>query len=168
MESWIPFFVAVTAIAVVVQVVILAALAISLRKTSERLGRIAEDVHQKLDPVLVRLKALADDTQPRLTAIVANVAEMTELARGQAYKMDRVLGEAVDRLRAQVVRADQIVTGAMTAVEGAGVQFKRTLWGPVTQAAAVIQGIRAGLDLFRERKRPPEGSRASAEDELFI
>jgi uncharacterized protein YoxC len=170
MDKWLPFFVAVTALAVVVQVIILAALLLSVRRAIEKLSRTVDDLHQRLDPILLKLRILTDDAQPRITAMIANIAEITEVARGQARKVDRVFTEAVDRLRLQVIRADQILTGALESIEEAGSQVKRTLWEPMQRATAVIRGIKAGLDFMRDaragsaRERP----RTASDDELFI
>ena len=169
MESWMPFFVAVTALAVVLQMLILAGMYLSIRKSTERMTQIAEDMHQKMGPILTRLQVLMEDTQPRLTAIMANAAEISEIARGQAQKVDRVFSEAIDRLRLQVIRADQILTGTLEAIEDAGSQFRKTVWEPVQQVTAVLKGIKSGLEFFRGQKRNTgERPRGRDEEELFI
>lgn len=169
--DWLPFFVAVTAVAVVLQLAILAALYFSVRRTSAQLTGTVEDLRRQITPILARVQPLTDDLQPRLSTIVANAAEVTELARGQAYKVDRVFTEAVDRLRLQVVRADQLLTGFLETVEETGTAVKRGVWAPVQQATAVIRGVKAGLDFFRNAQRsdhPHERARAQSEEELFI
>ncbi len=168
MNSWLPLFIAVTALAVVLQVVILWAMYFSIRQTGERLTRMGEDLQRRLEPILSRLQYLIEDTQPRISAIAANAAEISELARGQAQKVDRVFTEAVDRLRSQIVRADQILTGALETVEDSGSHLKRAVWAPVQQATAVLRGIKAGLDLFRGQKRAPQPGRSQSDEELFI
>jgi hypothetical protein len=83
--------------------------------------------------------------------------------------MDRVITDATDRLRGQLNHADRILTGALEAVEDAGSQFRRTVWGPIQKASALLQGIKVGLDLLRsrrERRRPDEP--LEQEEELFI
>lgn len=169
MESWMPFFVGVTAAAVVLQMLILAMMYLSIRKSTERMTRIAEDLQQKMGPILTRLQVLMEDTQPRLTAIVSNAAEISEIARSQAHKVDRVFSEAVDRLRLQVIRADQILTGTLESIEEAGAQFRKSVWEPVQQVTALLKGIKTGLEFFRGQKHgPAERSRTRDEEELFI
>lgn len=168
MDPWMKFFIVAMAAAVFIQVGILFALYTSVRKTSEKVTRIAEDFQRKSDPILSRVQIMVDDVQPRLSVIVANAAEVTELARGQAHKADRVLTEAVDRLRLQVIRADQILTGALETVEETGVEFRRTIWAPVQRMTAMVRGIQAGLEFFRDRQRGSAPRRSSSEEELFI
>lgn len=175
MDSALPYFVAITTLAVVLQMVILGALYFSIRKSTEKMTRTVDDMHRQVTPILSRLQILLDDVQPRLSSMVANANEVTEIARGQAYKVDRVFTEAVDRLRIQVVRADQMLTGFLESIEETGLEMKRTVWEPVRQASAVIRGVKAGLEFFRTggggssaRRESGERPRAGTEDELFI
>ena len=167
MQDWLPFFVAVTALAVVLQMAILAAMYFQIRRMSERMTRILGDFQSRMNPILTRLQMLLEDTQPRLSGMVADVSEIVHLARGQAQKVDRVFTEAVDRLRVQLIHADQILSGTMESVEVAGSKIRRTVLGPVQQASALIKGIQAGLEFFRARGRGREGA-ADQDEGLFI
>ncbi|HLE37678.1 MAG TPA: hypothetical protein VI699_11110 [Candidatus Acidoferrales bacterium] len=167
MQDWLPFFVAVTALAVVLQMAILAAMYFQIRRMSEQMTRILGDFQSRMNPILTRLQMLLEDTQPRLSGMVADVSEIVHLARGQAQKVDRVFTEAVDRLRVQLIHADQILSGTIEAVEVAGSKIRRTVLGPVQQASALIKGIQAGLEFFRARGRGREGA-ADQDEGLFI
>ena len=49
--------------------------------------------------------------------------------------------------------------------------MRRSFWGPVQKASALVQGIKIGLDVLRSRRAaPPRATDASVEqeDELFI
>lgn len=168
MESWLPFFVIVTALAVVLQMVILLAMYLQFRRTSERMTQIATDLQARLTPILSRLQVFVDDTQPRITAMVADAAEIVHVARGQAQKVDRIFSEAADRLRNQLIHVDQILSGTLETIEDAGSRIRRTVWGPVQQASALIKGIQAGLEFFRARRRPAERSVEQPDEGLFI
>lgn len=165
-----PFWVAITALAVLIQAGVMVALFLSIKKTNEKVTRIAEDMQQKVEPVLSRLKYTLDEVQPRLSTIVANAAEITEVAKRQTYKFDRVFSEAIDRLREQVIRADQILTGALEGLEEAGTEFRRTVWEPVQKATAIIRGIQTGIDFLRSQRKPPvdRPPQSASEEELFI
>jgi uncharacterized protein YoxC len=165
------FFSIVAAIALVVQVAILIGLFVELKRTTESINRVVNDLHSRLGPILTRTQILLDDTQPKITALVDDASHVVYLARAQAQKMDKVFTEASDRLRGQLVRADRILTGTLEAVEDAGTQVRRSFLGPVQKASAVVHGIKVGLDFLRSRRG---GSRESThegveqEDELFI
>ncbi len=168
MANWLPFFVVVTALAVVVQMFILLFIYLQFKQMTEQMTRIATELQTKIDPILTRLNRLLEDSQGRMTSIVGDAAEILHLARGQAQKIDRVFNEAVDRLRLQIIRADQILTGALESVEEAGAEFRRTVWGPVQKASAFIKGVKTGLDFFRSQRRSPERAREHSDEGLFI
>ena len=167
METWDKIFVLVAMLVLIYQSVMLALLYKQLNDTSRKMTRIATDLHEKTDPVLTRTRMLLDDLHPRLSAIAADAQEITLVARTQAHKVDRVFSEAVDRLRLQIIRADQLLTGALEHIEDAGTQVRKTVLGPVQQAAAIIQGVKAGIEVFRGGKRSPERPREQ-DEELFI
>jgi len=171
MDSWLPFWVAVTSLAVLIQTGVMVGLFLAVKKSSDKMTKIAEDMQRKMEPILSRLQYTLDETQPRLSTIVANAAEITEVAKRQTYKFDRVLSEAIDRMRDQVVRADQILTGALEGLEEAGSEFRRTVWEPVQKATALVRGLQTGIEFLRTIRRPQPPSdrpRGSGEEELFI
>jgi hypothetical protein len=169
--NWIVFSSVVTALALVVQIVILTMLFFELRKTTEKVNRLTDDLQTRVGPILTRVQILLDDTQPKISAMVSDASHMVYLARGQAQKMDRVVTDAADRLRGQLLHADRILTGALEAVEEAGTQFRSTVWRPMQKASALVQGIKVGIDLLRSRKKNNSRSddpREQQEEELFI
>jgi uncharacterized protein YoxC len=170
MQTSIVIFSIVAAVALVVQVAILIGLFLQVKRTTESVNRMVEDLHTRVGPILTRTQILLDDTQPKITALVDDASHVVYLARAQAQKMDKVFTEASDRLRGQLVRADRILTGTLEAVEDAGTQVRRSFLGPVQKASAVVQGIKVGLDFLRSRRSHKESyeERLEQEDELFI
>jgi hypothetical protein len=174
MESWMPFFVVVTALAVVLQAIMLIALFVQMRRTAARVEQTVTDLNSKITPVISGIQILVEDITPRISGIVADASEITRLARSEAQKMDRVLSEALERLRMQLIHVDHILTGAMEAVEEAGAHLRQTVWGPVVKATAMIRGVQAGIDFFRTARRrrgPIDHVEASAEQQdegMFI
>jgi hypothetical protein len=165
------FFSIVAAIALVVQVAILIGLFVQLRRTTESINRMVSDLHTRMGPILTRTQILLDDTQPKISALVDDASHVVYLARTQAQKMDKVFTEATDRLRGQLVRADRILSGALEAVEEAGVNVRRSFLGPMQKVSALVHGIKIGLDVLRSRRSSePEsaGEVMEQEDELFI
>jgi hypothetical protein len=171
MESWMPYFVVVTAVAVVLQAIVLVALFLQLRRTAARVEETITDINERLTPVLSRIQLLVEDVSPRISGIIADASELTRLARGQAQKVDRVLTETIERLRLQLVHVDQILTGAMEAFEEAGSRLRETVWGPVVKATAIIRGIQTGLEFFRDarhRRQSVEQPSEQQDEGMFI
>jgi uncharacterized protein YlxW (UPF0749 family) len=170
MESWMPFFVMVVALAVVLQTVILAAMFFAFKRTAQRVEQTMDDVRNRALPVLAGVQVMVEEVRPQLASVVSNAAEVTSLARSQAQKMDRVMSEALERVRMQLAHVDQILTGTLETVEDAGTKFKRSVWAPVQSVAAIVRGIQTGLEFYRGRRRPFDGAgdREHQDEDLFI
>jgi len=166
-----PFFVIVTAVAIVLQAIILVALFLQLRRTAARVEQTVADLNTRMTPIISRLQILVDDVSPRISGLVADASELTRLARGQAQKVDRILTETMERLRLQLIHVDQILTGAMEAVEEAGSRMRDTVWGPVVKASAMIRGIQSGLEFLRTargRRQSVEQPSEQQDEGMFI
>ena len=168
MDNWIKLFIVVALAVLVYQTVILALLYRQLSETTRKMTHIATDLHEKSDPILTRIRMMLDDLHPRVSAVAADAQEISMVARSQAHKVDRMMSEALDLLRLQIIRVDQLLTGAMTSMEEAGHEVRKTVLGPVQQAAAIIQGVKAGFEIFRGGRRSPERARERQDEELFI
>jgi hypothetical protein len=157
MGNWIPVFVVVTALAVVLQAIVLIALFLTLRRTAEQVERTVSDLDTKLTPLITRVQILVEDVSPRITGIVADASDITRMARGEAQKVDRILNEALERLRMQLIHVDHILTGAMEAVEEAGSRLRQSVWGPVMRATAIVRGVQAGVEFIRSARQQKRG-----------
>lgn len=168
MSGWVQAFIVIAAVAIVIQMGILLGMFISMRASIENLTRIANDLKARVDPILTRTNRILEDSEDRIASIMGDAAEITRLARGQAQKVDRVFTDAVERLRIQVIRADHILTGALEVVEDAGSKVRKTLWGPINQASALLKGLKVGLDFIRGQKRKTGSETPIEDEELFI
>ena len=172
MQVTMEHFIVVAALTLIVQAGILVLLFFQLRKTTESVNKMLSDLHSRLGPILTRTQIMLDETQPRIAALVEDASQIVYLTRTQAQKFDKIATEASDRLRGQLVHIDRILTGTLEAVEDAGASVRRSFWGPVQKASALVQGIKIGLDVLRSRRSSPASSpretTVEQEDELFI
>jgi hypothetical protein len=169
MSGWVEAFIVIAAVAIVIQMVILLALLLQVQTSLKRFTVIAESLQDKVDPILTRVNRIVDDSEGRIASIMGDAAELTQLARMQAQKVDRVFTDTIERLRIQVVRLDHILTGALEVIEETGSTFRAKVWQPVNQVSAVLKGFKAGLDFFRgQQPRRPEPDPTTQDEELFI
>ncbi len=170
MESWLPFFVVVASVSIILQTVLLAAMFFQFRRQGRRVEQIAEEFRARVTPILGRVQVLVEDAQPKISSMLSDATEITRVARTQVQRVDRVMVEAVDRLRLQLVHADQILTGTLETIEDTGAKLQKTLWGPVQSASALVRGIQVGLEFFRgsRMRRPPENPAEQPDESLFI
>jgi hypothetical protein len=169
MENWVAFFIVVASIAILMQALILAGMFLAMKKTSDHMIRVSSEINTKLLPVLEKTNFLLEDSRQRFSSVVADTAEIVHIARNQANRFDRVVGEGMELLRGQIIRADQVITGVLESLEEAHTQVRKTVTGPVSQVMAVLRGLKAGLDIFTNAKTSKgERSRSASEEELFI
>ena len=172
MQVTMELFIVVAALTLIIQAGVLVLLFVQLRKTTESVNKMVGDLHSRLGPILTRTQIMLDETQPKISALVEDASQIVYLTRSQAQKFDKIATEATDRLRGQLVHIDRILTGVLEAVEDAGSQFRRSFWGPLAKASALVQGIKVGLDVLRSRRSSPASSTRETvveqEDELFI
>ena len=111
MSGWLEAFIVIAAVAIVIQMAILLAMFLQVRVAIEQFTRIAADLQNRIDPILLRTNRILEDSEDRIASIMGDAAEITRVARGSAQKIDRVFTDAVERLRVQIIRADHILTG---------------------------------------------------------
>ena len=73
MENLTPLFIALTGAAVVLQAGLLAAMYLSMRKSSIRLEALANEVKTKALPTLETAQAMLTELRPKLTVIADNL-----------------------------------------------------------------------------------------------
>jgi hypothetical protein len=168
MSGWLQAFIVIAAVAIVIQMAILLAMFFQVRTAIEQFTRIATDLQNRIDPILLRTSRILEDSEDRIASIMGDAAEITRVARGSAQKIDRVFTDAAERLRVQIIRADHILTGTLEVVEESGAKFRRTLWTPIQQASAILKGMKVAIDMLRGQNRRPEPDSATADEELFI
>jgi hypothetical protein len=169
MASWVmPLFVIVAAVSLFIQMLIFAAMFMTIRRLGKRMEDVVDDLQRRVNPVLSRLQMLVEEAQPRISNMISDAAEITHVARNQVQRVDRVLTEGVDRLRMQLVHADQILTGALETVEETGARIRSSVWRPVQSVTALLRGIQTGLEFYRGRRRHAEGVTEQQDEELFI
>jgi methyl-accepting chemotaxis protein len=173
MENSIPIFIALTGAAVVLQAGILAALYLSVRKSSARMEELATEVKTKALPALETAQAILTELRPKLTVIADNLTETTHSVRSQVERMDATVNDVVDRARLQIIRGDELLSRTLDRVEETSDMVHNTVVSPVRQFAGLIQGVTAGIEfLLGNRGRRNGGSREARrpvpQDEMFI
>lgn len=166
--DYLPIFIAVTAAAVVLQALILAAMYLALRKVSARVESLAGEVSSKVLPTAAMAQAMMTELRPKIEAAVSNISETTSLARGQLERMDATLNDIIDRTRLQIIRADELVGRTLDRVEETTEMVHKTVISPVRQLSGIMHGVTAGLGAFLGNRRRPRQNVTVPQDEMFI
>jgi hypothetical protein len=161
-------FIAVTAAAVLLQMLILAGMFFAMRKTSAKVESLADEVKTKVLPTAELAHSMLSDLRPKIETLVDNVSVTTTALRTQMERVDATLTDIVDRTRLQVIRADEFVTGTMDKLEETREAVQRTVVSPVRQISGLMHGLSVGVEAFFSRRRGRNSGSNVQQDEMFI
>lgn len=168
MDAYLKLFIVVASVAIVMQASILIATYLRLAKLDRETEELRRQLREHVGPILRNLSDVTLTVRDNSRLIFDDVTAVTQDARRQMEKFDRLTDEMADRLRMQIIRLDELMTTALNSLEKAGGAVKETVGGPVREAAAVIQGVKAALDFINARRqRQREGTRPT-DEQLFI
>jgi methyl-accepting chemotaxis protein len=160
-------FIGIAALAILLQAGILAGMFFALRKTSEKVNSLAEEVKTKVLPTAELAHSMVSDLRPKIETLVDNVSVSTTVLRTQLERVDATLTDIVDRTRLQVIRADEFVTSTMDKLEETRETVQRTVVSPVRQISGLMHGLTVGVETFFSRRRGRSPANVQ-QDEMFI
>ncbi len=173
MDDKLTIFIALTAVAILIQAGVLMAMYITMRKSSQRMEALATELKGKVLPTLDQAEQLLTEMRPKLTVIVDNLQEATTVMGAELKRVDATVNDVVDRARLQVIRADELLSRTLDKVEHTSEMVQKTVVSPVRHISGLMQGLSVGLEfLFARRGRRNGGSREDRrpvpQDEMFI
>lgn len=163
-------FVALTAAAVTLQMIILYALYRAVSSSAAKVESLASQMEQKALPVLDSAATILEDAQPKISELTANLAETSGIIRERVEHMSLATGEVIERARLQAARLDELVTTTAEKIEHTTDFLQNTVFAPIRRIQAIIQAISAGLNFFRRSRQPSRVHRVPEEEdeEMFI
>jgi hypothetical protein len=168
-DNLLTFFIAVTAIAVVIQMGILVGLFIAMRKSTAKMEALATEVTTKTLPTVETLQAMLVELRPRIEVISVNFEESSNMVRNQLARVDATLTDVLDRTRLQVIRADELLNRTMDKVEETSEAVQKTVISPLRQVTGLMTAISTGVEVFfGQKRRQPKNGSGVPQDEMFI
>lgn len=181
-------FVAVTALAVLLQAIILLAIYISVRKATGSLHEKADGLRSTVMPVIQSTQEFLANTRnllattrelvattrelitriaPKADAAAADLAKAAHVLREQAAALESTAGEILERVRLQTVRLDGMTTGALDSVDHAGAFLAGAVRKPVRQLVGVVAAAKAIVDSLRASETAPRKTSLPADQDPF-
>lgn len=172
-------FVAVTAVAVVLQTLILAGIGIAVITMGKRVQQLqsrvndqvlpmAEKVRTLVDHTVPKVQTLVDESIPKLQKAVTNLTESTDVVRSQADKIDGVVSHFAEVARNQASRMDVLATRTMERVDIAAATVQHTVTTPIRRVSAVVEGVVAGIGSLVGQRKEARTGKTGTNDEMFI
>lgn len=170
-------FIAVTAVAVVLQTLILAGVGITVFKIGKRMQSMQEKVNEQVLPMMEKTRTLVDQSIPKLEKVVDNITESSVVVRSQAEKIDGAVTQIVESVRKQAERIDVMTTRTLERVDSTAATVQSTVTAPIRRIGGVLEGVIAGVGNLAGRRRKeartakagvPTEDRAVPSQEMFI
>ena len=141
MTFWAELFLGIIALATLTMALIQVSVIAYGWVLARRISRLVNQLEQEVKPLVDSLNAMARDA-----------AHATALAAVQVERVDKLFGD-------MAMRIDETTS-----------KFQKTIMTPLREGAAVMAGIKAAMEVFRDLTRRSSSARARAEEEdaLFI
>jgi hypothetical protein len=146
-------FVAMVAIAMVAQAIALIVMAVGAGKARKRGLEIAQEVRDKMMPVIDGTHDLIRDNAPKIKVITENFVEASHIIREKAREFDVTASDLNAKTRAQAARVDGMVTSVLDTTAELKDSIQRGIKIPVREVTGLVNGLKAGLDVLVGRAK---------------
>jgi hypothetical protein len=169
-ETVLVVFVALTAVAVLLQGVVLLALFFALRKTAESMKEEISDLRKTVTPVVSDAKDFLARVGPKIDAITTDLAGLSHGLRTQGDELQVSATEILERVRRQSGRLDAMFTTLLDNLERASGVVVTAVNTPLRQINAVAAFAKAAIGTLRAgpAQNGPQPTHSPADKDLFV
>jgi uncharacterized protein YoxC len=160
--------IALIAVCVLVQTILMLAMFIGLGKGLRALKEQVEDMKTSVMPTVEKTQLLLEKTSqfvdktnafvdrmgPKVESAATDAAAFVSGVRRQAEDVEVALGEILQRVDKQSRRIDDMFSGTMDAVDKASSFVTQTVGKPVRQLSGLLAGVKAAVESFRTDNHP--------------
>jgi uncharacterized protein YoxC len=175
-------FIAIIALALLLQAIVLLAIYLVLRKAIGSLREEVADLRSSLMPMVDNTRELIDHTRvlidhtrhlfarlaPKAETTVSDLARIARGLREQTAEVEFAAKDILERTRRQTDRVDGMTTDALDAVDRAGSFVAETVGRPVRQLAGLLAAAKAIVESLRGSDREPRHVRFSDDEDTFV
>lgn len=166
-------FVGVTAVAIVLQTIILLAIFTAIRKAARSVKEEVDDLRSSIMPIIDNSRDLFARLGPKIEATIDDLSEIAHGLRIQTAEVQASAFEIMDKLRRQTSRLDRMFTAVLDAVDRAGGFVAETVSLPMRKISGLLASIKAIIESLRTP--PPEprpthsaNDRPASDRDMFV
>ena len=141
-ESWQTIIVALVAILLLVQTIVLSWILLQLVR-----------IRKPLEELIANACEVAGIVRRRAERLDVTLAQITQILQNRAEQADDVAREFLDRSRTQALAAERLICDLVRTIEYATEETERIVKKPFREAHALIAGLRAALGYLFSRGR---------------
>lgn len=162
-------FIAVTSVAVVLQMLILLGMYLAVKRATDQAESIALDFQRRTVPLIENARDILADATPKMKEMSSNLAEASATLKKQAETLGDTAVEMAVRARNKVAQADDMVTRALERVEKTTGAVQNSVLSPVRRVNGIFQAISVGVGAFLNQKRETRDNDRRTNDEgMFV
>ncbi len=155
--------VVISALAFLVQAVLVLGLYRSFKEVQRRVSALTE----RAEPILNSALSLVDENRPKIAAITGEAAEITRMAKVEMIRISELVAEISDRTRMKVATVDAALDDAAGNLQNAASSVRYAVLRPLREISGILNGVRAALGAFVYGRQEPV-DRATQDEEMFI
>ena len=156
-------FVALAAVAMFIQAVMLIGLYVVARKLQEKIMPIIPEVEKVVGVV----RGTIETVEKHIEKIGATSGAILDVTKQQLVKVDELLSDASTRAKVQMERAEMVLDDSMTRVQETVSLVQRGVIRPIREVQGVLSGFRTALAYLGRGGRPTV-DHATSDEEMFI
>jgi hypothetical protein len=157
---WLEIFVAVAAVALLMQAVAVIAVALAGYKAQKRAMQIIEEVRERSVPLMLKSQLLIEKSHeligeltPKIQTITANIEQISTVIKDKVVEIEPTVSaanataqDANAKAHQQIIRVNGMITSALNATAEISDTIYQGIRTPAREIAGVISGVKAGLD----------------------
>lgn len=147
--------VAVTALALLLQAIVLLAIFITIRKAARSLREDVEELRSATMPIIYDTRDLLTRVTPHVETTVADVAAVAHGLREQTAVVETTARHIIERVRQQSSRVDAMLTSVLDAVDRAGGFLSDAVSKPARQLSGLLASVKAVIESLRASDAEP-------------
>jgi len=163
-------FIAITSVAVVLQMLILLGIYLTMRRTTSQVHDIAMDFQRRTTPLIENARDILADATPKVKELTSNLVETSATLKKQTATLADTAVDLAVRAKNKVVAADDMVTRTLERVERTTGAVQNSVLLPVRRVNGILQGISVGIGAFLNQKREvrEERKRSTNDEGMFV
>lgn len=155
--------VVVSAVAIVLQALVLYAIYRQTRAIGEQVSLLAP----KLESALEAAQRAIEQNRREIAEVTAKVNDVLDTAKTQLVRVNEIVEDATTRARVQLDRVELVLDDTISRVHQTVAAMHNGILRPLKEVAGVAAGVRAGFAHLLRSGRPSV-AQATQDDEMFI
>ncbi|HZS56276.1 MAG TPA: hypothetical protein VFA65_17865 [Bryobacteraceae bacterium] len=156
-------FVAVAAVALIIQACMLIGVLVALRRFQQKVMPLVPQV----EGILAVVHRTTERVEKHIERIGTTSSAILDVTKQQLGRVDELLNDASTRAKVQMERAEMVLDDTMTRVQETVSYVQSGVVRPVRELYGVLAGIRTALAYLGRAGRPTV-DHATSDEEMFI